>query len=102
MIAESPSGKRLAYMPAIPAVDDSLLKRIEEVDLLLFDGTFWSDDELIRTAGFPKKPDGTPMGYRTAVKVGSAVGRAETSAQNDAIDVRAKVVTRCSLVGQRR
>jgi len=27
-------------------------------------------EELIRTAGFPKKPDGTPMVYRTAVKVG--------------------------------
>jgi multiple sugar transport system substrate-binding protein len=26
--------------------------------------------ELIRTAGFPKKPDGTPMTYRSAVKVG--------------------------------
>jgi len=26
--------------------------------------------ELIRTAGFPNKPDGTPMRYRTAVKVG--------------------------------
>ena len=27
-------------------------------------------EELIRTAGFPNKPDGTPMRYRTAVKVG--------------------------------
>jgi multiple sugar transport system substrate-binding protein len=27
-------------------------------------------DELIATAGFPKKPDGTQMVYRTAVKVG--------------------------------
>ena len=26
--------------------------------------------ELVRTAGFPMKPDGTPMVYRTAVKVG--------------------------------
>jgi multiple sugar transport system substrate-binding protein len=26
--------------------------------------------ENIRTAGFPNKPDGSPMGYRTAVKVG--------------------------------
>ncbi len=26
--------------------------------------------ELIRTAGFPNKPDGSPMTYRTAVKVG--------------------------------
>jgi multiple sugar transport system substrate-binding protein len=27
-------------------------------------------EELIATAGFPKKPDGSPMVYRTAVKVG--------------------------------
>jgi len=27
-------------------------------------------DELIATAGFPKKPDGSPMVYRTAVKIG--------------------------------
>ena len=51
VIAESVSGKRLAYMPAVPEVDDSLLKRLEETDLLLFDGTFWSDDELIRVQG---------------------------------------------------
>ncbi len=51
VIAESASGKRLAYLPAVPEVDDSLLKRLEETDLLLFDGTFWSDDELIRVQG---------------------------------------------------
>ena len=51
VIAESASGKRLAYMPAVPEVDDALLKRLEETDLLLFDGTFWSDDELIRVQG---------------------------------------------------
>ena len=51
VIAESTSGKRLAYMPAVPAVDDLLLKRVEETDVLLFDGTFWSDDELIRVQG---------------------------------------------------
>jgi pyrroloquinoline quinone biosynthesis protein B len=51
VVAESSSGKRLAYMPAVPEVDDSLLKRLEEADLLLFDGTFWSDDELIRVQG---------------------------------------------------
>ena len=27
-------------------------------------------DELIATAGFPKRPDGTPMVYRTAIKIG--------------------------------
>ena len=51
VIAESSSGQRLAYMPAVPEIDDSLLRRLEETDLLLFDGTFWSDDELIRVQG---------------------------------------------------
>jgi pyrroloquinoline quinone biosynthesis protein B len=50
-IVTSSSGKKLAYMPAVPTVDDSLLRRMEETDLLLFDGTFWSDDELIRAQG---------------------------------------------------
>jgi pyrroloquinoline quinone biosynthesis protein B len=48
LILESSSGKKLAYMPAVPAIDESLLRRLESADLLLFDGTFWSDDELIR------------------------------------------------------
>ena len=51
VIVTSSAGKRLAYMPAVPAVDDSLLQRLEDADLLLFDGTFWSDDELIRVQG---------------------------------------------------
>jgi multiple sugar transport system substrate-binding protein len=34
-------------------------------------------DELIRTAGFPDKPDGTPMRYRTAVKVGVVFAEAK-------------------------
>jgi pyrroloquinoline quinone biosynthesis protein B len=48
LIVESKSGKRLAYMPAVPEVNDALLNQFDHVDLLLFDGTFWSDDELIR------------------------------------------------------
>jgi pyrroloquinoline quinone biosynthesis protein B len=51
LMVTSSSGARFAYMPAVPAVDDSLLERLEEADLLLFDGTFWSDDELIRVQG---------------------------------------------------
>jgi pyrroloquinoline quinone biosynthesis protein B len=45
------SGPRMAYLPAVPEVDSSLLERLETVDLLLFDGTFWSDDELIKVLG---------------------------------------------------
>ena len=48
LIVESPSGKRLAYMPAVPQINDVLLKEADSADVLLFDGTFWSDDELIR------------------------------------------------------
>ena len=51
VIAESASGKRLTYLPVVPEVDDALLNRLDETDLLLFDGTFWSDDELIRVQG---------------------------------------------------
>ena len=51
LIVESPSGKRLAYMPAVPQLTAELLKEFDSADLLLFDGTFWSDDELIRVQG---------------------------------------------------
>lgn len=51
LIVESPSGKRMAFMPAVPHVDDALLQRLDSSDLVLFDGTFWSDDELIQVQG---------------------------------------------------
>lgn len=42
---------RVAYVPAVEELDDALLTKIEGVDVLLLDGTFWSDDELIRIQG---------------------------------------------------
>ena len=51
LIVGSSSGPRMAYLPAVPEVDSSLLERLATVDLLLFDGTFWSDDELIKVLG---------------------------------------------------
>jgi pyrroloquinoline quinone biosynthesis protein B len=51
LIVESPSKRRLAFMPAVPQIDDLLRKEIDSADVLLFDGTFWSDDELIRIQG---------------------------------------------------
>jgi pyrroloquinoline quinone biosynthesis protein B len=47
----SASGKKIGYLPAIGNLTDDLLKKIEGVDLLLFDGTFWSNDELISIQG---------------------------------------------------
>ena len=42
---------RVAYVPAVEKLDDELLSKLEGVDVLLLDGTFWSDDELIRIQG---------------------------------------------------
>ena len=51
LIVDPLSGKRLAYLPAVPQIDDALLEEIAAADVLLFDGTFWSDDELVRIQG---------------------------------------------------
>ncbi len=48
---ESASGKRVGYVPAVGSLSDTLLEKIDHADLLLFDGTFWSDDELLRVQG---------------------------------------------------
>jgi pyrroloquinoline quinone biosynthesis protein B len=47
----SPTGKSLVYAPAVPRIDLDLLTALDAADVALFDGTFWSDDELIRIQG---------------------------------------------------
>ncbi len=51
LIVESPQGKRLAFLAAVPEISDTLLAEIDACDVLLMDGTFWSDNELIRVQG---------------------------------------------------
>jgi pyrroloquinoline quinone biosynthesis protein B len=46
IIIQDTAGNRLGYFPAVPDIDDGLLPLLESTDLLFFDGTFWSDDEL--------------------------------------------------------
>lgn len=55
------SGRKLAYLPAVPMIDDELLSRLESADLLLFDGTFWSDSELLQVQG--SGPTAREMGH---------------------------------------
>jgi pyrroloquinoline quinone biosynthesis protein B len=45
------SGKRFLYAPSLPTLDPSLLSLMESCDLILVDGTFWTDDELQRLRG---------------------------------------------------
>jgi pyrroloquinoline quinone biosynthesis protein B len=55
------AGKRIAYVPGCAWVDDDLLRRIAGIDVLLFDGTVFHDDELVR-AGVGEKT-GRRMGH---------------------------------------
>jgi pyrroloquinoline quinone biosynthesis protein B len=49
--SKSGASKRVAYVPAVETLDNELMAKIEGVDVLLLDGTFWSNDELIRIQG---------------------------------------------------
>ena len=37
----------MAFVPGCGALDDGMLGRLAQADLLLFDGTFWTDDEML-------------------------------------------------------
>ncbi|MFL5574410.1 MAG: pyrroloquinoline quinone biosynthesis protein PqqB [Gemmatimonadaceae bacterium] len=62
LIRDTATGGTCAYVPGCGALDPSVVERVAGADVLLFDGTFWSDDELI-TLG---------VGTRRAVELGHA------------------------------
>jgi pyrroloquinoline quinone biosynthesis protein B len=47
-IRDTSTGATCAFVPGCGGIAPRLLARLGEADLLLFDGTFWTDDELIR------------------------------------------------------
>jgi pyrroloquinoline quinone biosynthesis protein B len=47
VLRDESTGGSCAFVPGCGALDESLLNRLGETDLVLFDGTFWSDDELV-------------------------------------------------------
>ncbi len=51
---QSTNGKALAYFPAVGRITPSVLKALEGADCVMFDGTFWSSDEL-SAPGFLEK-----------------------------------------------
>jgi pyrroloquinoline quinone biosynthesis protein B len=50
-LQHSSGGGTVVYMPGTPSIEQSWLEHLETCDLLLIDGTFWTDDELIRIQG---------------------------------------------------
>ena len=53
-IADPRSGKVLFYAPGLGEIEPHLLPYLEEADVLMVDGTFWTNDEMIRM-GLSKK-----------------------------------------------
>jgi pyrroloquinoline quinone biosynthesis protein B len=47
VIRDEATGGTCAFVPGCGGLDDDLLARLAASDLVLFDGTFWTDDELI-------------------------------------------------------
>jgi pyrroloquinoline quinone biosynthesis protein B len=47
----SGSSGGVGFLPAVPEIEDEMIARLDACDVVLFDGTFWSDDELIRVQG---------------------------------------------------
>lgn len=46
MIRQPATGRACAYVPGCGDLGAALLERLSEADILLFDGTFWRDDEM--------------------------------------------------------
>lgn len=55
------NGKRAAYIPGCAALPGWLLERLDALDLLLFDGTVWDNDDMLRTRTGQKT--GARMGH---------------------------------------
>jgi pyrroloquinoline quinone biosynthesis protein B len=61
MFTNNASGKRFFYAPGLGELEPHILQAMREADLLLVDGTVWTDDEMIRL-GLTKKT-GKDMGH---------------------------------------
>ena len=51
LISPASGGGTLAFLPGAECISDELLDRLQMCDAVLFDGTFWSDDEPSRIPG---------------------------------------------------
>lgn len=48
ILSDEATGGSCAFVPGCGDLDQTLLERLGATDLLLFDGTFWTDDELVK------------------------------------------------------
>ncbi len=50
-ILTSKEGRSVGYFPVVGGITEEVRAHLERVDLLLFDGTFWSEEELMQVQG---------------------------------------------------
>ncbi len=43
------TGGRLVFLPSVAAWEDAVAAAVQDCDAVLFDGTFWDEDEMVRT-----------------------------------------------------
>jgi pyrroloquinoline quinone biosynthesis protein B len=83
-VAMSHAGRRLFFIPGCARMTDELAGRLRGADLVLFDGTLWSDDEMLRAG----------VGNKTGLRMGhmSVGGPNGTLAAFGTIDIRRKIL----------
>lgn len=76
--------RRLVFIPACAGMTETLAQRLRGADVVLFDGTLWTDDEMLRAG----------VGSKTGLRMGhmSVSGPRGTIAAFKAIDVGRKIL----------
>jgi pyrroloquinoline quinone biosynthesis protein B len=82
--AVSDGNRRLFFIPGCAGMTDALARRLHDADVVLFDGTLWTDDEMLRAG----------VGAKTGLRMGhmSVSGPNGTLAAFAALDVRRKIL----------
>ncbi len=103
MVADASTGGTMAFVPGCGAIDAALVERLGDAGLILFDGTFWTDDEMIRLGLSPSTaramghvpisgPDGSLAAlaaFRPARRVYTHINNSNPMLIEDALERRA-------------
>jgi pyrroloquinoline quinone biosynthesis protein B len=83
-VAVTHTDRRLFFIPGCARMTDALAARLQGADVVMFDGTLWRDDEMLRAG----------VGAKTGLRMGhmSVGGPQGTIAAFKAIDVRRKIL----------
>jgi pyrroloquinoline quinone biosynthesis protein B len=83
-VAISDGNRRIFFIPGCAGMTDALAQRLQGADVVLFDGTLWTDDEMLRAG----------VGSKTGLRMGhmSVSGPDGTLAAFKTIDVRRKIL----------